>query len=392
MVSHLRLVIVAISLAPAAALQAGDAYLPADDEVLEVLPKSVLAERDELAELRQRLTANPRDADLAAQVAQRYQEIGKSGGGPRYYGYARAAIAAWWDAPDAPAEILRVRAKLKENNHEYQAALADIDALIEQSPQDTQAWVERVNLLRVTGQYDRARGAIEEMSSFAGGVARVFCEAPLMAVTGRAEEAADVFDQALPVTRVNLPDVLPWMLTSRAEIARSLGDDEKAEAYYRQGLKADPGFNSLKRDYADFLLDRDRAGEALTMIGEDLSDNGLLLAAAIAAQQSGKSELAQRLKAQLADRFSETRLRGDKPHGRFESRYALELENNPRRALELALENWQAQKELRDSRNVLEAALAAGQPEAAATVIAFLESAGTQDVTLARLVRELEDR
>lgn len=376
---------------------AGEPYIPADNgQVLETLPRAVLAGRDEITRLRQQLSSDPDNAELAADVAQRYEQLGKRGGGPRYFGYARAAISPWWQAELPPTEVLRVRAKLKENNHDYRGALADIEALIAQSPEDPQAWVERVNLLRVQGQYDRAWQATEEFTEFAEGTAGVFSRAPLLAVTGNAAEAAARLDQAIPVTRDNLPDALPWMLTLRAEIARAMGNHKLAESHYQAAIEADPNYGAALRAYADFLLDRDQADRVLALIADDqgndlLNDNGLLLAATLAAAQTDDPR-AQEFQQELRDRFRETRLRGDLPHGRYESRFALQLESDSQRALKLALDNWDNQKEARDSRNVLEAALAAGRAEAAAPVVEFLEEAGTEDVDLQQFIDEVKSK
>ncbi|MBK8534397.1 MAG: hypothetical protein IPL59_04265 [Candidatus Competibacteraceae bacterium] len=68
------------------------------NQVLERLP---LAATDpvvrELQGLRRQLVAQPDDLDLALQVARRNIEIGRSEADPRYYGYAQAALAPWWE-------------------------------------------------------------------------------------------------------------------------------------------------------------------------------------------------------------------------------------------------------------------------------------------------------
>jgi hypothetical protein len=114
-----------------------------------------------------------------------------------------------------------------------------------------------------------------------------------------------------------------------------------------------------------------------------------LLLAAIAAHRSGQQALAAEWQAQLRSRFEETRLRGDQPHGKFEARYELELRNDPRRALTVALANWQQQRAPRDTRNVLEAAIAAKDPAAAQPALEFLKHHRTQNVVLERLARQL---
>ena len=87
-----------------ASIYAAEPYLPSEDnEVLEILPRALLAERNELNSLRKQLAAEPKNARLAKTVAARYLQIGNQEGDPRFYGYARAAIRPWWEADNPPA-------------------------------------------------------------------------------------------------------------------------------------------------------------------------------------------------------------------------------------------------------------------------------------------------
>jgi hypothetical protein len=128
----------------------------------------------------------------------------------------------------------------------------------------------------------------------------------------------------------------------------------------------------------------------LSLLHEHVSDTGVLLLVAIAARRSGEEALAAQWTAQLKRRFEETRLRGDLPHGKFEARYELELLDDPQQSLAIAEASWQQQKDPRDSRNVLEAAIAAKELDRARPVLEFLKENGTQDIELERLARRLE--
>jgi hypothetical protein len=77
-------------------------------------------------------------------------------------------------------------------------------------------------------------------------------------------------------------------------------------------------------------------------------------------------------------------------HRGDEARFTLHLLNEPRAALELALANWEAQREPRDARIVLEAALAAGKPGAAQPVIEMLERTSLEDMRLAGLAGQIK--
>ncbi len=370
---------------------ADEPYVPAnDDEVLEVLPRSLLVSRDELNGLRQQLIESPENSMLAAQIAGRYLQIGSASGDPRFYGYARAAIQPWWDSPKAPPAILKRRAKLKEKDHQYDAALADLERLLNHRPRDVQAWIERANIYRVQGKYAEAQQACESLREFAGDIPNIVCSVPLKAVTGAAEEAYASLEQTAPEIESKTPGVMQWVFTVQAEVAEALGRNEQAEQHYQDGLRNDPENIHLKRSFADFLLDRERPDQALELLREYTNDNGVLLRAAIAARRTGDDTLAAQWRRELERRFDEIRLRGGQPHGRFESRFALEVHDDPEGSLVTALANWQKQKEVRDTRNVLEAAVAAGDFEAAKPVIDFLKRHGTEHVVLRKLVQQLD--
>lgn len=377
----------------AAACVAGEPYVPSSDsEVLETLQIDLFAEPGELVKLRERLARAPQNPEVVASVAARYVQLGAQASDPRYFGYARAALGGWWGSAEAPADMLRLRAKIKEKNHEYQNALADLRLLLERYPEDAQGWIEASNIHRVTGDYEAARHASDELSRFAGPFATALARIPLMAVSGQAEEAYLELQRLLPEAERDYPGTIRWFQAMRAEVALALGKTAEAEEQLRASLGSSPDDVYLLRAYGDLLIDQRRYAEALALTKERTTDDGLLLCAAIAAVGGGQKADAEALEKALAERFDEVRQRGDEPLGRFEARFALVVQNDPGRALRLALKNWEAQRETQDSRLVLEAALAADAPQEAAPVVAFLERHGTQHVRLEALMQELAAR
>lgn len=372
-------------------LLAAEPYLPADDaEVLETLPGNVLSGDDELTRMRRQLSVEPNNINLAQNVASRYVQIGNQEGDPRFYGYARAAISPWWEATSPPPPILKLRAKLKEKDHGYAEALDDLQLLLETEPEDTQAWIDVANIYRVQGDFGQAMQACDQLSTFSNLIYTTLCRTPLLAANGQAQESYTTLTQLLPLAQARSPGAVQWMLTTLAEIAVGLGLDEQAEQHFQAGLTRNPRDYYLMRAYSDFLLDHERPQEALNLLREHTQDNGILLRAAIAARRSGNQSLADDLQTQLENRFREIRLRGSQPHGRFEARYALELKNDPQQALQLALGNWEQQKETRDTRNLLEAAIAAGDSQAVQPALQFLSDSGNENVILNRLAAQLE--
>jgi predicted Zn-dependent protease len=242
----------------------------------------------------------------------------------------------------------------------------------------------------VLGKYREAQQACDKLSQITDGAPAIMCSAPLLAATGQADKAYATLTEILPAVRDQWPAAVQWVHTMQAEISRALGHNERAEQHYREGLANNPRDKYLLRSYADFLIDQGRNEEVVSLLRPHVGDTGILLCLAIAAHRSGLPELATNWQAQLESRFEETRLRGDQPHGRFEARYALELGNDPQRALRLAQANWKQQKEPHDTRVLLEAAIAAGDAAAAQPVLDFLQANGTQDVVLHGLAKQLE--
>ena len=368
-------------------------FLPSSEsEVLEVLPTDFSKRRDQLTRLRQRLAKDPENPALASAIGNEFIRMGAQSGDPRFYGFARAAISKWWPETDPPESILKIRAKLQERDHDYDLALRDLEKLTDKNESDAQAWLEIANIYRVQGRYDKARQASQKLSAFAGDVPTTLSSAPLDALTGEADKAFQSLARILPEARQDYPSTVQWILTVQAEIACSLGRTGDAEQLFKEGLAANPANQYLLRGYSDFLLDQGRPEEALALLKDHLGDTGILLRAAIAARKSGDTDQAHEWSEQLDARFREIRQRGGQPHGRFEARLDLELHDDPETALTVALAHFEKQKEVRDIRNVLEAALAANNPAAAQPVLDFLEQNGNTDVTLMALRDQLNSK
>jgi Tfp pilus assembly protein PilF len=220
----------------------------------------------------------------------------------------------------------------------------------------------------------------------------IACIANVAAMTGRLAESEHLLATAL--ARSGDTDLQPWVLTLLAEMATRRGDAATAEARYRQALALDGRDSYLLGAYADFLLDQKRAPEVVQLLGEHTRIDGLLLRYALAQQQTPGRAAARATAiatAELAARFAAAMLRGDAVHQREQARFELHLRGDAKSALALARQNWAVQKESADMRILLEAAVKAGDKDAAALVLDWVRTNGTQDVAIARLARQLEE-
>jgi hypothetical protein len=326
---------------------------------------------------------------VAVRLARRYYEEAAADGDPRYVGYAQAALAPWWSEPDPPAQARVARAIVLQFSHQFDAAVADLDAAVRQQPDNGEAWAWLAAIAMVRADYPQARAACERVASLASPLIRVACKAQVDGVSGHAAAAAAALQSALRQSAGAAPPEQLWALTRLAEIEERRGSDQAAEAAYRRALALGINDVYLWAAFSDFLLDRGRASEVLALLKDKERSDLLLLRLALAAKTTRAPELA-RYESELAARFDAARLRGDTLHRKEEARFALGVQGQAQQALASARENYAVQREPADARILLEAALAARQPAAAEPALKWMADSGIESVALKALAQKLK--
>ncbi len=373
-------VLAAPVLAVCAATAAAAPRIPSSDaEVVERLP---LKPNDpinrELRALRQALAADPNDQENAARLARRYYDLAMEEGDPRYVGYAEAAIRRWTTQPEPPAQMVFLRALLRQYRHDFAGAVADLDAVLAHDPEDSGALLWRVALHLVQAQYGEARADCGRAAAVASKLSAVACVAVIDGINGKARAAYDALSDALVRHPTSDPDQRQWMLTRLAEMALRFGDGKLAERHFREAMAASGTDGFVLAALSDYLLDENRPAEVVALLKDWTRSDILLLRLALAESALGAAAAREHVAA-LADRFAAAALRGDRLHLQEEARFELYLQKNPQKALRLAAEDWQAQREPRDARILMEAALSAANPDAALPALDWLSATGYED-------------
>lgn len=354
--------------------------IPASDaEIVERLPyKPSDPANRELRRLRDALAADPRNMDAALGLSRRYFELAAAEGDPRYIGYAEAVLRLWTRQAEPPAPVRMVRALLRQYRHEFDAALADLDAVLAADAENVEAMHWRIAIFMVQAEYAKARAACVQAEPIATALSVIACNATLDGVTGRARLAY----QTLAATLLRHPpsnaDQAQWVQTRLAEMALRMGDRPLAEKHFRAAMAAGEPDGFVLAAYADFLLDGDRPAEVVTLLRDWVRSDILLLRLALAGHRLKLPAAAAHADA-LRERFVAAALRDDRIHLQEESRFELALRGDSARALQLAAENYKVQREPRDARVLLEAAIAAGKPAAARPALDWLQSTGFEE-------------
>ena len=361
-----------------------------DSEVLERLPlgKSDPREREQ-ERLRRILVSRPNDVHTAVALARLDIELSRARSDPRYLSYAQAALGPFWAMPSPPAEVLVLRATIRQSVHEFGAALADLDRVVAIAPDNPQAWITRSVVLAVKGRYEEAKASCQPLPRLTSELVFTVCETSIDAVTGSAGPAYERLSRVIAQGGPSLSVAeRAWAVSTLGEIAQRLGRDADAEARFKEALALDPDDPYVQSAYADLLLDLGRPAEAAVVVQGHLENDNLLLRMALAEAKTHAKDAAAHADL-LGQRFAASHLRGDTVHRREESRYRLALQGDVPEALALARANWDVQHEPWDVRVLLEAAVRANDAVTAAPALDFIRAHHLEDPKIHALADKL---
>ncbi len=366
-------------------------YVPTSDAaVLERLPfKPNDPVARELAQLRASLQRNPHDLEVAVTLARRYYELVSEEGDPRYLGYAQAALAPWWDMPTPPEDVQVLRASLRQFRHDFDGSVSDLTQVIERDPRNAQALSLRAIIHVVQARYAQGKADCQALRQVGDPLIGFGCEAMVDGLTGKAAPAYQALDSAVAQAPHLMPGKKLWLEVRLAELAQRLGRQQDAEAHFRRALALGITDTFLLAAYADFLLEQQRHADVVALL-KDKSRSDVLLLRLVFAERILKLPTAKEREAVLAARYAAAQMRGETVHQGEEARFALQVQQDPGKALALARENWKVQREPRDAQIFLEAALAMKDPAAAQPVLQWLDESHIEDRHLIDLGQQLK--
>lgn len=374
-------------LAAAATPLRAEPMVPGDPAmVVEHLPDAQDPARHALHALHAQLLANPSNLALALRVARGEMTECRKLFDPRACGRAEAALGPWIGAANPLPDVLLLRGLLRQTNHLFDAALADLGRVLDIQPDNAQALLTSAVVHEVRAEYALAQKDCGLAWFHVRDAAAVACLAGVSSLTGHA---------TVTLAALKLHDSDPaspaaerlWALTVEGEVAGRLGRNVAAEDAFTRARAIAPDDSYLLGAYADLLLDLNRPREVVAMLAGRTRIDPLLLRLAEAEERLGTPDPTH--VAWLAQSFETSRRRGDIVHEREHARFVLHVLHHPQEALAIAESNWRVQREPADARILMEAALATKRPEAAAPALAWFHGNLVEDLPLADLARQL---
>lgn len=363
--------------------------VPTDDnEVVESLP-SVAGWSREARTLRRELQQRPTDATVAIAAATRYLELARSQGDARYAGHAMGALAHWAALPprETPPAVLVMRATIAQFLHDFDGAEALLKVALTRQPSNAQAWITLATIYRVRGRYNESDAACRALGRVGPALYGLACMAENAGLRGNHDEARGTLKKLLDDPQLETREqagTRQWLLTSLAEIEELAGRSAEADAAYRRALQAERS-GYLLLAYSDYLQRAGRPKEIPALLDTEARSDAVLLRMAIAARGlEGARADADELKARFgaaAERPGTTAV-----HAREEAMFALDIEGDAKRALDLARLNVKLQREPIDLLLFARAAVAAKDEPARAEVKALVQQIGLRDARVDALL------
>lgn len=366
-----------------------------DDEVVETLPV-VAGWSSQQHRLRRELAQRPKDEATAIAAASAYLELAREQGDARYAGYAMGALQAWEAAPPAqtPPAVLVMRATIAQFLHDFDGAEATLKVALARRPNDAQAWITLATILRVRGRYDESDAACRSLGRVGPALYGVACLAENAGLRGNHDDARQALQALLAEPALRDADkagTRQWLLTSLAEVEELAGRQAEADAAYRKAVAAQRS-GYLLLAYSDYLQRVGRHAEIPRLLAGEARSDAVLLRLAIAgaaargksaqgAQSAQSAQAAHDAAEELRQRFEAAALRPGTTalHAREEAMFALDVQNDPKRALELARVNVRLQREPIDLLVFARAASAANDSAARGEVKALMQQIGLKD-------------
>ncbi|MBB3048281.1 thioredoxin-like negative regulator of GroEL [Litorivivens lipolytica] len=284
----------------------------------------------------------PPNRDLLTKV-KRLIEHSREQGDLRALGQAEALLAK---PTESTTEIAVLKAVIAQRKHAFSEATVMLKQVLAQAPRHPQANFTLHNVALVQGNYALALSTCNRLGEIGYRLIQASCHYNLIGLEGQPEKAFTGLQSILQNPPAHSELESAWAMGTLAELAAAINHPE-TERYYSATLALSPKDHYSAAGLADWHLRQGAPDKALTVLSGRPSTDRLDLLRLIALRQS-KRPGSEPLQRELQQRFERASQRDETLHLYERARFLLDVENNPRAALELAERNFAIQKERAD--------------------------------------------
>ncbi len=359
-------------------------FTPQESAILLKLDTSS-AENARLRDALARWKQDPQNIGTATESARTAILAAIRQGDLRWLGNAKAMLEPWWDSQGVPSETLFTRALVRQGVHDFEGALADLNAAIAKDPHQPEFWAWRFAIYMVRAEIPKARGECAAIGSRFGAPEQESCNAVLLYRTGNPQQAIPVLDRLARHPDYQGPNAQEWLAFHRGEARRVAGDRAGAKKVWETYLKGVSGGHGIRVALID-LLNRDGQYFDAWKLNDKSPRSDALLVAAIQTAQALKNDQAAALLAELTQRLTQQASRGDAVNERPIVKYQLMIRKDAKQALTMAQISWKTEREPADAILYAQAAIDSGLPEQATPILQWQQDTGYREPEMDRLV------
>ena len=324
--------------------------------------------------------AAPDDIVAAKAASRALIDEGRAAGDGRLVGASLGLLRPFMDRNDA--EVFTLAATARQYQHDFRGALTLLDQAIAIDPTDANSLLIRATIHIVRGDFVLAHADCQRISGLPRPDLGYLCAATAETLTAKAAEIAKKLTLLSGQPQIFDPALRPYALSLIGEISELQGHPETATQNYTELLRLNPGDIRVRLMLADLLLQASKPAEVLALLTDVPEVDGVLIRRYLAATSLKQADIANPAKAELEKRFRLNLDLGLTAHAREEAQYFLYVAHDPAMALARAQINWGLQHEIDDLRLLIDAAVAANQPAAAAPALKWMAEAGIVVPTL----------
>lgn len=337
-------------------------YLPqSNSEVVQKLPSYAVSQTNAL----------PLEDSIAR--ANELLEKAKTESDPRAAAIALSLLTNWEDSQSN--ELNLIRAGLLQYQHNFDGAVEQLSLLTNGRSPDPRALLLRANIHIVQGRYPDAEADCAALLRISDTAVSATCLSITQSLNGNLAKSYAALNSFSQRFENSEPAVQQWMASSLAEMAIRLG--QSPENHWDKALSFSNINVPLQLEKSRWLIhdkQNSKAKDTLLALPASLSRDVLLARAS----DGETNALNKRLElAELAD--------GENAHAREYAEFLLYVAQEPQKASEKALQNWQQQREPIDLLILSQAAELSGNKEAKAAVSDFLSKTGIEDIRLSAI-------
>lgn len=273
----------------------------------------------------------------------------------RFLGYAQATLKPFLTPTNSAATQL-LMAEIEQYQHHFSLARSRLNRLLEQRPDEGQAWLMLANLDRVQGHFTSSRQACQQAATSLPATSVILCLSGIQAMTGNLDKAEQTLTRLANSDQLSMTDdERQWLYTLLTEIAVQQGKNALALTHVQQALQIAPQSPYLRYLQSDIWLMQGANAKVIADLLDWQDRDNALLRLAIAAKRSQHSE-ASNWRNAYQQRIDMAQQSQRPIHHREHARFLLSVTEQADEALEAARANWETQRELSDLRILLASA------------------------------------